>query len=139
MSRKSPAFTLEFWSDESGRQPVRVWLKELPERLRRAAGFAMSEQLQELGVQVCESGSGRHVAPGIFEFRVNRAPRNRKQDEPSAAILLRIFCHAYGDRIVLLLGAYDKASDPSKRRQQAEIAVAKSRLTEWRKRTQREG
>jgi hypothetical protein len=42
-----------------------------------------------------------------------------------------VFCHAYGDRVILLLGGYDKGRDPSSRRQEREIALARSRLTDW--------
>jgi hypothetical protein len=45
---------------------------------------------------------------------------------------LRVFCHAYGNRIVLLLGGYNKAKDDSAKRQNAEITEAKRRLTKWR-------
>jgi hypothetical protein len=37
-------------------------------------------------------------------------------------VLLRVFCHAYGAKVVLLLNGYDKAADPRDRRQQREIA-----------------
>jgi len=48
--------------------------------------------------------------------------------------LLRVFCHAYGNRIILLLGGYDKGSDPSAKRQNEEIRVARQRLAEFRRR-----
>ena len=41
-------------------------------------------------------------------------------------VLLRVFCHAYGDKIVLLVDGYDKAEDPSERRQRKEILLAGS-------------
>ena len=37
-------------------------------------------------------------------------------------------------RLILLLGGYDKGRDPSPRRQEREIALARSRLTDWRAR-----
>lgn len=42
------------------------------------------------------------------------------------------FCHAYGDKVVLLLNGYDKGEDPSGRRQQREIRLARKRLEEFR-------
>jgi len=39
-------------------------------------------------------------------------------------VLLRVFCHAYGRKVVLLLNGYDKAGDPSDKRQQREITLA---------------
>jgi hypothetical protein len=49
-------------------------------------------------------------------------------------LLLRVFCHAYGNQIMLLLSGYDKGEDPSDRRQQREIAEPRKRLTAWRQR-----
>jgi hypothetical protein len=43
-------------------------------------------------------------------------------------VLLRAFCHAHGDKVVLLLGGYDKGRDPSAKRQQREIATARKLL-----------
>ena len=42
--------------------------------------------------------------------------------------------HAHGSRVTLLLAAYDKGADPSKKRQQREIATARSRLRDFRSR-----
>jgi hypothetical protein len=39
--------------------------------------------------------------------------------------------HAHGDKLILLLGAYDKGQDVSKKRQQEEIRTAKARLKMW--------
>jgi hypothetical protein len=46
--------------------------------------------------------------------------------------VLRVFCHAHGDRKILVLHGYDKGKSPSSRRQQREIEVARSRLALWR-------
>lgn len=56
------------------------------------------------------------------------------QKLPPEAILLRVFCHAYGDRVVLLLGGYDKGEDTSKKRQAKEIEEARARLRRWKAR-----
>ena len=56
------------------------------------------------------------------------APRPARSGD---RILLRVFCHAYGDRIVLLLGGYDKGADPSRRKQRLEIARARARLDDF--------
>jgi hypothetical protein len=49
-------------------------------------------------------------------------------------MLLRMFFHVHGDRLILLLAGYDKGKADSKREQQAQIAIARSRLKEWRAR-----
>ena len=140
-----PPFTIEFWEDEEGNSPVVTWLREeLTPTLRRAAGHAMNEILQQQGIDVCDSGWGKHVAPGIFEFRIDRDPQDiidrqqgREVEERSSKILLRIFGHAHGDKLILLLSGYDKSDDSSKKRQQAEIETAKTRLAAWKERQKR--
>jgi phage-related protein len=66
----------------------------------------------------------------LFEFRVDRTVK--PDDEIAEKIVLRVFCHAYGDRKVLVLHGYDKGKSPASRRQQREIEVARSRLVSWR-------
>ena len=51
---------------------------------------------------------------------------------PDDAVLLRVFFHPHGDRLILLLAAYDKGADPSENRQQREIKIARKRLQAWR-------
>lgn len=137
-----PRFTIEFYEDEHGESPVLRWLREeLTPTQRRAIGVAMSEILQEEGIGVCRTGYGKQLGDGLFEFRlrhdaaeilrsVGKTPRPEAGGE---RILLRVFCHAYGDRIVLLLGGYDKGADPSPKRQQREIADARKRLRDFRR------
>jgi phage-related protein len=115
--------TIEFYEDDAGRKPVLEWIHELDRRKRRALGTAMREILQVLGVQVCGTPFGRQLGQSLFEFRL------REED-----LLLRVFCHAHGDRLILLLGGYDKGDDPSPKRQQSEIAEARRRLRHWRQR-----
>ncbi len=56
------------------------------------------------------------------------APPSTKLGE---RVLLRVFFHAYGQKIVLLLGGYDKGADTSERRQQREITTARKRLEDF--------
>jgi phage-related protein len=116
-----PRFRLEFYEDPAGAQPVREWLrKELSSEQRRTVGAAMLNILQEQGIEVCGSAFGRQLGGGLFEFRLRET-----------GLRVRIFCHAYGDRLILLLAGYDKGMDPSERRQNREIAQARARLAEW--------
>jgi phage-related protein len=136
-------FTLEFYTDEAGDQPVLRWLREdLSATQRRAIGVALREILEAEGIAVCRGGYGKQLGDGLFEFRLRhdageilRSVGQPARDEPHAErILLRVFCHAHGDRMILLLGGYDKGTDPSKRRQQQEITVARRRLADFRRR-----
>jgi hypothetical protein len=83
--------------------------------------------------------SGR--ACSNFEFGTTRTSPRRKGGQEGGArrkdVLLRIFCHAYGDRVVLLLGGYDKGVAPSSRQQAKEIETARSRLRSFQLRLKR--
>ena len=121
---REAAFRLEFYEDQNGNQPVRQWLRaDLSAKDRRTVGAALWAILQHQGIQVCGSDFGRHLGEGLFEFRLREAP-----------LFARVFCHAHGKRLILLVGGYDKGRDPSPRRQEREIALARSRLAEWRAR-----
>lgn len=51
---------------------------------------------------------------------------------PSKKILLRLFVHFHGQKVILLLHGYDKGRDDSPRRQNREIQEAQKRLRAWR-------
>jgi phage-related protein len=123
MARRT-GYELVFYQDAGGRQPAREWLRnDLSPDERRTVGAAMRHLLQEQGMGVCGTSFGRQLGEGLFEFRLREE-----------GLLVRIFCHAYGDRLILLLGAYDKGRDPSERRQNREISEARARLREWQSR-----
>ncbi len=137
-------YEIEFYENEVGDAPVLRWLREeLTPRKRRALGTAMRGVLQVLGVAVCGTEFGRQLGKGLFEFRLRGAdlpkvvPGPGAADRAEAKILLRVFCHAHGDKLILLLGGYDKGEDASAKRQDAEIAVARKRLKAWQQRQRR--
>lgn len=142
-SDPSPAWTLEFY-EEGGREPVLDFLRGLDELKEQALAAALRHVLAYEGLGVCGSSWGRWIAgaPGIFEFRVRHEaatilherglPVPAGMDAGSEDVLLRVFCHAHGQKVVLLLAAYDKGRDPSAKRQRAEIKRAKQRLKRWR-------
>ena len=130
-------YDLEFFVEDDGTEPVLAWIKDdLTAAQRQAIGTAMRRILQANGVQVCSTPWGRQLGGGLFEFRVRRTGEQMinegwaKPDsiDPSERILLRVFCHAHGDKLILLLGGYDKGSAPSSSRQQREINTARRRL-----------
>ena len=137
-----PAWTLEFY-EERGREPVLDFLRGLDEFKEQALAAALRNVLAHEGIGVCGSSWGKWVqgAPGIFEFRVRHdaatilrergLPVPEQLDETHTDILLRVFCHAHGRKVVLLLAGYDKGKEPSAKRQNAEIKRAKQRLTRW--------
>ncbi|MBI5547470.1 MAG: hypothetical protein HY901_26610 [Deltaproteobacteria bacterium] len=130
-------YDIEFYEDALGDAPVLRWLRDgLSPRKRRALGMAMRRVLQVLGVGVCGTEFGRHLGKGLFEFRLRGVDLpggggKNVSDPAEAKMLLRVFCHAHGRKLILLVGGYDKGDDPSPRRQESEIALARKRLRDW--------
>ena len=101
MPESTAPFTIEFYEDAQGRKPVLRWIeKDLTPQQRRVLVAALDEILAHEGVGVCGMQFGRQLGRGLFEFRVS---------QPSLKILLRVFRHAHGDRLVLTSG--DEGSD----------------------------
>jgi hypothetical protein len=134
------AYELEFYEDAHGDEPVLRWIREeLTLAKRKALGHAMNTVLQEVGLAVCGTEFGKQLGGGLFEFRLRRDLREAAgTNEATGRILLRVFCHAHGDRLILLVGGYDKGEHPSPRRQSAEIALARARLKDWQARSGRD-
>jgi hypothetical protein len=142
VSASPAAWTIEFY-EEKGREPVLDFLRGLDELKEQALAAALNNVLAYEGIGVCGSSWGKWIAgaPGIFEFRVRHDAatilRERGLPVPGhieragGSVLLRVFCHAHGSKIVLLLAAYDKGKEPSAKRQNTEIARAKQRLKLW--------
>jgi phage-related protein len=133
-----PLYSLEFYEAPDGTLPVLEWLKSLPPSQRRAVGQAMDKVLQRDGMGVCGTEFGKQLGQGLFEFRVRASSADvlspRDGDARPWEMLVRIFCHAHGNKLILLLGGYDKAKDPSRKHQQTEIETARRRLSDWRRR-----
>ena len=49
----------------------------------------------------------------------------------SKRIMLRLFVHFHGQKVILVLHGYDKGRDDSPRRQNKEIQEARKRLRSW--------
>ncbi len=124
-----PPFAIEFYMDASGDKPALRWiLDDLTVRQRRALGYAMHRLLERHGVGVCGTEFGRQLGGGLFEFRL----RLTTQLDGGPAVL-RVFCHSGSGGVILVLGGYDKAKAPGRRRQAAEIAAARHRLADHRR------
>lgn len=98
--------------------------------------------LQQEGVGVCATEYGKPISKGLFEFRLRHSaqemlhnPGLLPTDEPRVQgeehILPRVYCHAYGAKVILLLAGYDKGEALSKQREQKEIRTAQARLTDF--------
>lgn len=138
-------FTIEFFEDEGGRSPVEEWMEDDLTDIELAALLSGLEHvLSHHGVNVCASEWGKQLGEGLFEFRVRHTAQEIDSmfgDAPPGRghgrVLLRVFCHAYGNKVVLLLNGYDKGGDPSGKRQEREIRLARRRLEEFRQRQAR--
>jgi len=136
-------FTLTYYRTPDGDEPARRWIfDKLDASKRRAVVMALQHILAERGLAVCATEFGRHLGQGLFEFRLRyeEAALTRRLHlvaslSPDASrrdpVLLRVFSHAHGQRVILLLAGYDKGADPSRKRQQREIDVARRRLADF--------
>ena len=66
-----------------------------------------------------------------------------KAEAPSVSakrelVLLRVFVHFRIEKVILLLGGYDKGKSPKAKRQQREIERARKLLTQHKERQRRE-
>lgn len=135
-------FYTEDESDEEG--PVWRWLQSLDLPAQRAATAALEEILAFQGINVCKTEWGKPLGEGLFELRIRRpakqilasvgSPKAEGEEDSSEKVLLRIFFHPYGQQLIVLLGGYDKHERPSEHHQQQQIAIARKRLKEWKKR-----
>lgn len=136
---------VEFFEDDGGRQPAREFLLSLEPDKRLAMIAAIEMILIPRGLEVCATEYGRQLGEGLFEFRIRhdeavirgKSRRAGAESKRRGDILLRLFCHAYGEKVILLLGGYDKGADTSPRRQAREIDQARKRLRSFRLRMQR--
>jgi hypothetical protein len=139
-------FTIEFY-EEDGRAPVEEWMeKKLTDVEHAALLSALEHVLSHLGHGVCGTEWGKQLGGGLFEFRIRHTADEiarmfgggSETAKRGEKVVLRVFCHAYGDKIVLLLNGYDKGADPSEKRQQWKIATARKRLIAFEQRQARE-
>lgn len=132
-------YELEFFEEANGRVPVLEWLNGLSQGKQEAARHALAKILGAQGTGVCQSEWGKALKGGLFEFRIRHdANEILRQMDPvlaqrvgtlaSEPTLLRVFFTVRGNKIVLLLGGYDKGKDSSRKRQDAEIGTARARL-----------
>ena len=139
------AWHLEVYETEDGRQPFTAWVEKLSETKFVALDAALRLVLSERGLDLARTEWLKPLGEGLHEFRVRHdgdeirrmfvghEGRARRRER----ILLRVFVHFHGSRVVLLLAGYDKGKDPGDRRQQREIGQARKYLADWRRRQRR--
>lgn len=135
----SPKYEIEFYEDDQGREPALAFMRSLSGVKRRAIGVALNEVLRHMGPDVASTDYGKNLGGGLFEFRIDRdaeeilrkAGKEPKPESEEAKILLRVFFHAHGKKLILLLAGYDKAEHPSKPHQNTQIEAARKLLNHW--------
>jgi hypothetical protein len=145
-----PAWRIEAFEADDGTVPFERFAMELPDFKWSALFLALERVLAVRGLDLARHEWLKPLGDGLHEFRIrHEAPtimRMSGGDPGKAAtlrgrVLLRVFVHFYGDKVILLLGGYDKGGRPSQRRQQRQIAEARRMLAQFkeRKRRQRRG
>lgn len=134
-------WTTEFYEDDAGRRPVEAWMGDLGDVEFEALATAIEEILEKDGIALASTPWLKALGEGLHEFRVRHdaatikalyADSGARKSAKPAKILLRLFVHFHGKKVVLLLHGYDKGSDDSPRRQNKEIEEARKRLRAWR-------
>ncbi len=124
-------WTPELFEDENGIIPFERFVNDLSDFKFVALDAAIDRVLSVRGLDLVRTEWLKALGEGLHEFRVRHnadevarmfggeAPEVNNQPEK---VLLRVFVHFYGQKIVLLLGGYDKGDDPKEHRRQREIA-----------------
>ena len=133
-------WTAELYEDAGGKTPVKIWFDDLSEVKFAAMDTAIRQVLQVQGIDLARTHWLTPLGEGLWEFRVRDTAAeilrmySDAHEEPGRnpeKILLRLFVHFYGQRIVLLLHGYDKSANDAARNQQREISLAGKRLKAW--------
>lgn len=140
-------WTPEPFEADDGTIPFERFVARLSEFKFVALDSAIERVLVVRGIDLVRTEWLKPLGDGLHEFRVRHdadevarmfggdTPRPRS---PREKVLLRVFVHFYGDKIILLLGGYDKADDPNERRQRREIAEARRLLAQFKERQRRQ-
>lgn len=136
-----PEYQIEFYQEDDGREPALAFMQSLSRVKRAAIGVALNEVLEYLGPNVVGTDYGKNLGEGLFEFRLDQDAEEilkkkgkSARPEPDAKILLRVFFHPHGKKLLLLLSGYDKAEHDKKSFQNARIEEARKLLTRWKER-----
>ena len=140
-------WTPEPFEADDGTIPFQRFIDDLSDFKFIALDTAIDRVLSVRGIDLVRTEWLKALGEGLHEFRVRHdaeeigrmfggdAPEVVGQPEK---VLLRVFVHFYGQKVVLLLGGYDKGADPKERRQQREITEARRLLRQFKERQRRE-
>ena len=116
------------------------FMRKLPEYERDVVDAAIRHVLAVEGIAICDTEWGKALGGGLYEFRVRRSLAAILSSAGIADVgrarrdvLVRVFCAFSGNKVVILLGGYDKRRDSSAKRQQREIVAARATLAAWKR------
>ncbi len=139
-------WTPEPFEADDGSVPFEVFINDLSDFKFAALDAAIRVVLAERGIDLVRTEWLKALGQGLHEFRVRHDADEVARmfghdpdeiDAPPEKILLRVFVHFHGDKIVLLLGGYDKGKTPKPKRQQREIERARKLLAQFKERQRR--
>jgi hypothetical protein len=140
-------WTPEPFEADDGTIPFQRFIDDLSDFKFVALDAAIDRVLSVRGIDLVRTEWLKALGEALHEFRVRHdaeeiarmfggeAPEVAGQPEK---VLLRVFVHFYGEKVILLLGGYDKGDDPKARRQQREIAEARRLLAQFKDRHRRQ-
>ncbi|MFV0316916.1 MAG: hypothetical protein ACK5O2_08130 [Microthrixaceae bacterium] len=140
-------WTPEPFEADDGTIPFQRFVDDLSDFKFVALDTAIDRVLSARGIDLVRTEWLKALGEGLHEFRVrhdaDEVARRFGGDVPDIEgrpekVLLRVFVHFYGQKVILLLGGYDKGDAPKPRRQQREIAEARRLLGQFKERQRRE-
>ena len=137
-------WTVEVFEADDGSMPFTRFAKSLSDFKFAALDMAIEHVLAVRGIDLAGTTWLKPLGKGLHEFRVRHDANDiaRMFDlAPGYAgnqgeeVLLRVFVHFYGEKIILLLGGFDKGRGA--KRQQREIRTARSLLVQFKEQRRR--
>ena len=138
-----PKWTPEPFEADDGTVPFERFADGLSDFKFAALDTSIRHVLAVRGINLVRTEWLKALGGGLHEFRLRHSPDEIARmfgsgqpdlRGPSEKVLLRVFVHFHGHRIVLLLAGYDKGAEPKEKRQQREIARARKLLLQYKAR-----
>jgi putative component of toxin-antitoxin plasmid stabilization module len=140
-------WSLEAFEADDGTVPYEQFIGKLSDFKFAALDAAMDRVLAVRGLDLVRTEWLKALGEGLHEFRVRHTADEiahmfggevGAEARAPEAVLLRVFVHFHGAKVVLLMSGFDKGGDASERRQQREIREARRLLTQFKERQRRD-
>lgn len=146
MQDRRREYVPQFYMTSDGTEPAAKFIDSLAPDERAALVAAIDLILSRHGAAVCEGEFGKALGKGLFEFRlrktydeiVQRYPGEETGVKPPdqdrrGEILLRLYFHPHGDKLILLLCGYNKRQGGQGKREQKAIKQARKYLRDFKR------